>query len=398
MRDKLKEMGKGLLRKYAQFVVYRAPLVLALFLVFTLVMGYQASFIETAGASQQEHLPQDIEVLKSFNLIADQFAESFSSSTIVVETDPSYARSDEIRDVRDPEALRYVDVLTKRATLIYGVIDAKSAADMIKEANGGRIPSSLQSVKQLLKENEVAGQVISRYISDDYRMSVVRLKLLENVDENEVVEGLREVIRVDKPPGLNVEITGDPVIFVTMIELVQETMQITSFVSLALIILILILVFASIKYGLTPLLTIILGTIWTYGVLNLAGFNVTPETSGVLALIMGIGIDFGIQVTKRFRYELQLRERKEAMVNTLCNVFYPLSITAVAAVTGFLSLKLGELPMMSDWGTMMACGVLFCMIAALTVVPAILLFFERKKDVWERGPRRPSPVAYPLDR
>ena len=378
MRATLKELGNGLLMKYAQFVVYRRSLVLALFLIFTLLMGYQASLMQTVGTSQEEFLPEDIEVVKTFNLIADQFAGSFSSSTIVVEAEPSYAGSDEIRDMREPAALRYVNVLAERAKLIYGVIDAQSGADVIKEANGGRIPSSLRSVKLLLEENKVAAQMINQYISSDYRISVVRLKLLEDVDEEAVVEGLREAIQIDKPPGVKVEITGEPVIMITMQELAQETMQTTSLVSFALIILILIFVFASIKYGLIPLLTIILGTIWTYGVLFVAGFEVTPQTSGVLALIMGIGIDFGIQVTKRFQYELQFREREEAMVNTLYNVFYPMSITTLAAVTGFLCLKLGVIPTMSDWGTMMAAGVLCCMIAALTVVPAILLFFERR--------------------
>lgn len=379
MRDKLEGIGKAVLKKYAQFVVHRAPLVLALFLIFTIFAGYQASMMETAGSSQKEHLPEATEVVTTFNLISDQFAGSFSSSTIVVEIAPSYARSDEIRDVRDPEALRYVDLLTERSKLVYGVIDAKSAADVIKAANGGEIPVSLRSVKLLLEENEVAEQMVGLYISDDYTMSVVRLRLLDDVEYGEVVEGLREVIEMDSPPGLSVEITGDPVIEIAMMELVQETMQLTSFVSFALIILILIVIFASIKYGLIPLLTIILGTMWTYGVLFLVGFKVTPETSGVLALIMGIGIDFGIQVTKRYRYELQLREREEAMVNTLCNVFYPMSITTIAAVTGFLCLRLGQLPMMEDWGTMMACGVIFCMVAALTVVPAILVFFEKSK-------------------
>jgi predicted RND superfamily exporter protein len=102
-------------------------------------------------------------------------------------------------------------------------------------------------------------------------------------------------------------------------------------------------------------------------------------TSGALAMIMGIGIDFGIQVTKRFQFELRTYEREEAMVNTLCNVFFPMLITTIAAVTGFLCLSLGELPMMKDMGKMLAMGVACCMVAALTVVPAILVLLERKK-------------------
>jgi len=99
----------------------------------------------------------------------------------------------------------------------------------------------------------------------------------------------------------------------------------------------------------------------------------------VMAMIMGIGIDFGIQVTKRFRFELRTQKREDAMVDTLKNVFYPMTITTIAAVIGFKCLSLGKLPVMKDMGTMMATGVVFCAIAALTVVPAVLVLLERKK-------------------
>ncbi|RJS75224.1 hypothetical protein CW714_00555 [Methanophagales archaeon] len=379
MRDKLSKLGKGPLEKYARFVSHHAPVVLAIFLLFTIFTGYQTTLMGEAAESYEDWLPEDIEVIDTFELIADQFAGSFVTATIAVQTEPRYAKSDEIRDVRDPEVLRYVDSLTERSKLVYGVVDAESAADVIKEANGGRIPSSLRSVKSLLRNNEVAEQRISNYISDDYSMTVVRLNLLADVNAEEVVEELREVTNIDKPQGVSVDFTGDPVVDAVMIELSQSTMQKTSLVSFALIILILIIVFASIKYGLIPLLTIVFGVIWAYGTLVLAGFEVTPSTSGVMAMIMGIGIDFGIQVTKRFRFELRTQKREDAMVDTLKNVFYPMTITTLAAVIGFKCLSLGKLPGMKDMGTMMATGVVFCAIAALTVVPAVLVLLERKK-------------------
>jgi len=54
-------------------------------------------------------------------------------------------------------------------------------------------------------------------------------------------------------------------------------------------------------------------------------------------------------------------------------------ITTIAAVIGFKSLSLGKLTTMADMGTMMAVGVVFCLVAALTVVPAVLVLFERRR-------------------
>ncbi len=380
-REKAEEIGKGAVKRYARFLAAHPFSILAVFLIFTIFAGYHASLMEIAGMSEKDILPEDTEVVNTFNLVEDQFAGSFSRTAISVETAPMFSKSDEIRDVRDPEVLKYVDLLAERVKLVYGVVGASSAADVIKDANGGRIPSSLRSVKSLLDENELAEQRISNYITEDYSMTVVMLNILEDIDDEEVVEELREAMNIDKPAGVSVGITGDttsPVIMTTMIGLIQSTMAETSLVSFAAILLILIIVFASIKHGIIPLLTIVFGTIWALGTAVLMGMEITPPTSASMAMIMGIGIDFGIQVTKRFRYELRSQKREAAIVDTLSKVFYPMCITTMAAVIGFKSLSLGKLTVMADMGTMMAVGVICCMVAALTVVPAVLVLFERK--------------------
>ncbi len=380
MRDDHKqERLKRLLEGYARFVTRHRFIILALVIIFTIFSGYQASTMETTGTSQEAMLPEDIEVVETFELIADQFAGSLSSSTIIIESKPQYANSSEIRDMRDPEIIRYVGMLEEKAELIHGVTSADSAASVIKQANNGRIPSSLKSVKLLLRENEVAQNQVSNFINEDYSITIVRLSIVEDVDPITVAGELKELTKGEKPPGVELQITGGPIIEDTMRELAEETMGTTSLISFALILIILVIIFASIRYGLIPLLTIIFGIIWSYGTLTLAGFEVTPQTSGVMAMIMGIGIDFGIQVSKRFRYELGSHQKEQAMVNTLTNVFYPMFITTLAAVIGFRSLSLGKLPMMADMGTMMAVGVVFCMLSAITVVPVFLLLFERSK-------------------
>lgn len=159
---------------------------------------------------------------QTHEMIEDQFPGSLRKLTIVVETKPRYANSEEIRDIRDPEVLRYVDLLAERAKLVHGVVSAESAANVIKEANDGQIPNSLRSVMALLErleKDEITEQRISNYISEDRSMTLVRLNILEDVDAEEIVEELKEVINIESPPGISVDITGGPVIEVTMKEL-----------------------------------------------------------------------------------------------------------------------------------------------------------------------------------
>jgi predicted RND superfamily exporter protein len=140
-------------------------------------------------------------------MIADQFPGSLRKLNIVVETKPRFARSEEIRDVRDPEVLRYVDLLSERANLVDGVVNAQSAADIIKEANDGRIPKTLSSVRALLAGLDEAKRArIYDYISEDYSMTLVRLKIEDDAEAEEIVEEIEEVINIARPAGTSVDI------------------------------------------------------------------------------------------------------------------------------------------------------------------------------------------------
>ena len=140
-------------------------------------------------------------------LIADQFPGSLRTLNIVVELEPRFALSEEMMDVRDPEVLRYVDLLSKRAKLVDGVVDAYSAADIIKDANEGRIPKTLRSVQSLLEGlDETKRERIYDYISEDYSMTLVRLKIKDDAETEEMVEEIKEVINIARPAGTSVDI------------------------------------------------------------------------------------------------------------------------------------------------------------------------------------------------
>jgi len=97
-------------------------------------------------------------------------------------------------------------------------------------------------------------------------------------------------------------------------------------------------------------------------------------------MIMGIGIDFGIQIVNRFKQERKQHEIEKAMEVTLLNVFTPMLITTLAALIGFRAMSLGQLTLLGDLGNMMSFGVLFCFIAAVTAIPSVLVISERLKN------------------
>ncbi|MCK5724391.1 MAG: MMPL family transporter, partial [Gammaproteobacteria bacterium] len=181
---------------------------------------------------------------------------------------------------------------------------------------------------------------------------------------------------VSRPPGISVKLSGEKIQMSVMMRLIQPDMQKTSRISLIAILVILFFLFRSIKHGIIPLMTIIFGVLWSMGFMGFIGMNLSSMTSGVIAMIMGIGIDFGIQTVTRFRQEIAHNVPKRAMSITLSNVFMPMATTTLAALIGFRAMSLGELTIMADLGTIMSYGVAACFLAAVTVIPALLVIFE----------------------
>ena len=220
------------------------------------------------------------------------------------------------------------------------------------------------------------------YVSDDYTTSIIRINLAEMNEEKkeDFIDELKHIIsETEKPAGLNIGLIGDPIVSEELKKQIMPTMQTTSMFSLIGIFIVVCLLFLSLRYGIISLLAIGFGIIWVYGILGLSGMPISSTMSGGVSMIMGIGIDFGIQVVNRFKQERKKHKIEKAMKITLSNVFMPMLITTLAALIGFRAMSLGQLTLLADLGNMMSFGVLFCFIAAVTVIPSVLVISEKLK-------------------
>lgn len=175
-----------------------------------------------------------------------------------------------------------------------------------------------------------------------------------------------------------------PAIIKALMDLVEPDMQRTSRIALIAIFIIVLLLFRSLKYGILPLLGVALGTLWMNGTLGLLGIKIKPETSGVTSMVLGIGIDFGIQIVNRFRLELEgvFGEKlgpEEALTETLARVIKPMGTTTLAALIGLRAMEFGRLTFMKELADMMSLGIVMCMLSALTLIPSLLIITEKMK-------------------
>ena len=364
---------KKIINSYSKFVSNHAVLVLILSLVFTSLMVIGYANLENKSMDYSDMLPEDYDVIKSFKLISQDFG-STQSGMIVIMIDDSYANSNEARFICDPEIVSYSKTLEDYLTGIEGITDVSGIGNEVYSYYG-RIPNSLQEVREVCKSPLNSG-----IVSEDESMEVIKLTFEEDVDSEEITKTVSQIINnLEKPAGISVSIAGDVFAEEVIMEEISPSMQKTSTFAMVAIIVILFFLFRNGKFVILPLMTIIFGVLWTMGFLGLIGSGMSTMTSGAISMIMGIGIDFGIQILSRFKYERKDKDKKTAMEETLKGTLFPIITTALACLIGFKAMSLGELTMMSEMGNIMSYGVVFCMVAALTIVPSLLLIFTKNR-------------------
>ena len=121
--------------------------------------------------------------------------------------------------------------------------------------------------------------------------------------------------------------------------------------------------------------------------------NTTHSIAAILQLVLSM--DYSIILMNRYRQELRLTiDRREAMKNTIKNVFSSVTSSAVTTIVGmimlvFMSFKIGQ-----DMGIVLAKGVFFSLICVFTVLPTLILLFD--KWIFKFGKKVPLPPMKPL--
>lgn len=376
-------MIRKLIARYAHFVSHHTYSVLIVLLIITAAAFQLSQNVGTVSEDNSDMIPDELPVMQAFEVLEDSFGGS-QSVMIAVETDPQVPGSDEVRDLRDPEVIEYLYLLARMAQHTDDVTSSNSLGTLLYEMNNKVLPKSKRAIMEHIEANPMS----STYITDDYSMALVRISLSDSYDDQEIADDLRAIVdQVPMPAGVKARVAGEVITGPVVMEQIGPDMARTSRFSIIGILIVLFLLFMSPRYALTPLVVIGVGITWAFGYFGLMGMDLSSTTSGAVSMIMGIGIDFGIQTINRFRQELREKKAEKAMETTLNAVFMPMATTTIAALIGFKAMSMGDLTVLSELATMMGYGVLACFLAAVSIIPVIAIIGENLTDKIKRGLR-----------
>jgi uncharacterized protein len=192
----------------------------------------------------------------------------------------------------------------------------------------------------------------------------------------DTVVRLRELAQQTKAevPGVNVGITGEPVLEFDEMRQSQSDSTVASVVSLVLCALIFIYGYRETGRPIKATVCLLFGLGYTMGYTTLTVGHLNILTVTFLPMLIGLAIDFGVHLITRYEEELRNgrgeREALElAMVNTGLGIFTGCFTTAGA----FLAMGLTDFKGIQEMGLITGGGMLICLIPMMTLLPVLLL-------------------------
>jgi uncharacterized protein len=139
------------------------------------------------------------------------------------------------------------------------------------------------------------------------------------------------------------------------------------------------------RFRLLPLAVALAATGITFGLLAVLGATLTMASIAVLPILIGLGVDYGIQFQARAQEARMLAEREgegpisaaRAVGQAAARSAPAIATAALATATGFLVLLLSPVPMVRGFGLLLVAGIAVAFLCALTAGSAVLILGER---------------------
>ena len=358
---------------FAGFIINKRKVIIVFTIVVTLVLGYFVKDIKI-NSDITSYLPKGDPTVKLFNYIGKQYAGS-SLALVVLETD----------DIFNKKTIEQISNLTSKFKLIDGVsyvtslanvLDIKKVDDwveirrLIDEYN---LPVSDEELHKLKNYTLSKDMYRGKLVSNDSKATLIICRLNDVVDDMKTVKMIKETIKEVKPEE-KVYYGGFPFLMTDIADVILNDLKFLVPIVGLLIVIILFFSFRTLKGVILPVLSVLISTIWTIGIMSALKIPLTIVSNVIPVILIAVGSAYSIHVVSRFNEEDNTEgDRLERFKEALSKVGIPVFLAAVTTIAGFTSFVFGSyLTMIREFGIFTSLGVLFALINSITFVPAIL--------------------------
>jgi putative drug exporter of the RND superfamily len=252
-------------------------------------------------------------------------------------------------------------------------LDARSDGFQAKEAQAvaGLTPQSLRGLRKVVT---YATSGMEDMVSKDGHSSLAVVEFDESLPE--VQNQVGEVRRLLRDTGLEVEVTGEPAVHYDLSHTSESDLRRVEMYAMPVALIVLVLVFGSLVAAALPVVTAAAAVMTTLGAVFVLAhpMDMSIFVMNVATLLgLAVGIDYALFMVARFREELSAgRAVEEAVFLTVTRAGRSVFFSGLGVAVGILGLTLFPFPALRSLGIGGGLVVLFSVLSALTLLPALL--------------------------
>ena len=199
----------------------------------------------------------------------------------------------------------------------------------------------------------------------------------ESSAQKKLVKEIRSTL-VNYKDKADLFLGGPSMIAVDMMAFIQSDLIIFG-IGVALIFAIMLYIFfGNFWFVILPLINAFVTTIFTAGFLGLMNWKISVVSSNFIALLLILTISLTVHVMVKF-IDNNDADKRKSLQKTFSDMFLPCMFAALTTAIAFLSLTLGDLKPVIEFGKMMAVGMAFALFFTFTFLPAALMAINTGK-------------------
>ena len=209
-------------------------------------------------------------------------------------------------------------------------------------------------------------------IDSTHAQVIVRLNGNESLEREGVASELVQAAAAKLDiPDATVTTTGAPVLLKDINDYLRGGMLTLGGIAVAIMLVILLVLFR-VRWRLLPMAVILIGVVWAFGLAGWVGIPLTIVTIAGLPVMLGVGIDYAIQMHARVEEEVFVGNSEHPIQETARNLGPALLVVTFDAIFAFSALFFAKVPMIRDFGLLLAVGIaLICLCSIFMPLAAL---------------------------
>ena len=195
-----------------------------------------------------------------------------------------------------------------------------------------------------------------------------------------VIQRVRKVVQETQVefPKVAIGVTGEPVLLDDELRQSESDMKIATLITLTLITIMFFFAYGEISRPLLALVALLASVVVTLGITSVTIVHLNIISQAFIVMLLGLGIDFGIQILGRYEEEMgRGKSSADSVEITLTTTGKALLTGGGTTAAAFYAMCFNDFTGLTELGWIAGSGVVMALVASLSILPALLLWRDR---------------------